>query len=219
MRKVHKKVVMLGVAALMLLPLCMLTLTGCKQEVSWISAEPKSIELAKMDETFQIKAVALDKENKPVKDAQLTWTSSEPKVVEVSATGMLTAKGSGNSIVTVSSPNGEKAVVQVKVSILGAIEVTPQEVQLKVGEKQKLDTKVLNEKGELFEDQVVGWACDNPDVVFIDDLGEVTALKPGEATVTATTPSKELIHVYGRAKVTVVPAEGAPSEAPAPPAQ
>lgn len=218
MRKVNKRLVRLGVAAVMLLPLCVLTLAGCKQEVSWISADPKSIELAKMDETFQIKAVALDKENKPVKDAQLIWTSSEPKVVEVSATGILTAKGSGNSMVTVSSPNGEKAVVQVKVSILGAIEVTPSEVQLKVGEKQKLETRVLNERGELFEDQVVGWACDNPDIVFIDDLGELTAMKPGEATVTATTPSKELVHVYGRAKITVLPAGGA-AEPAAPPAQ
>jgi len=215
----RKKLVRLGIPALLFVPLCLCVLSGCERKVSWIHAEPKSIELAKMDEAFQIKAVALDKGNKPVEKAQLIWTSSEPKVVEVNATGLLTAKGSGNSLITVSSPNGEKAVVQVKVSILGAIEVNPSQLELKVGEKQKLQTRVLNEKAELFEDQMVGWACDNQDVVFIDDLGEVTGLKPGEATATATTPSKELVHVYGRAKITVVPAEGGTAAPAAPPAE
>jgi uncharacterized protein YjdB len=176
---------------------------GCSPKVSWINANPKSVELNKLGETFQIEAVALDKENKPVPNAVLHWESSNPEVVEVSNTGLLTAKGSGNATITISA-NNEKAVVQCKVSILNAIKVEPEQLTLKVGEKHQLNAKVLNEKGELFEDQVVGWASSNDKVVFIDDLGEITAVAPGEATITATTPSKGLSHVYGSAKITVV---------------
>ena len=179
---------------------------GCSPKVSWISAEPKSIELSSMGETFQVKAMPLDKENKPVPNAVLNWVSSHPDVAEVSDTGMLTAKGSGNTVISVTSPGTDaKAVVQCKASILSAIKVAPEQAELKVGEKRQVEAKVLNEKGELFEDQMVGWASSNDAIVFIDDLGEITAVAPGEATLTATTPSKGLSHVYGRAKITVKP--------------
>lgn len=121
--------------------------------------------------------------------------------------GLLTAKGSGNTVITVLAANGEKAVLQCKVSILSSIVVEPAELTLKVGEKHELKTKVLNEKGELFEDQMVGWASADASVVFVDDLGTITAVAPGEAMITATTPSKELSHVYGSSKISVTPAE------------
>ena len=72
-----------------------------------------------------------------------------------------------------------------------------------MGEKHPMEAKVLNERNELFEDQMVGWASSNDKVVFIDDLGNITAMTPGEATITATTPSKGLTNVYGKATVTV----------------
>lgn len=180
---------------------------GCTRQVSWIHMEPKSVELNKLDETFQIKAAALDKENKPVPEATLTWESSNPEVATVDNNGLLTAKGSGNTVITALAANGEKAVLQCKVSILSSIVVEPAELTLKVGEKHELKTKVLNEKGELFEDQMVGWASADASVVFVDDLGTITAVAPGEAMITATTPSKELSHVYGSSKITVTPAE------------
>jgi len=185
----------------------LIVLCGCSQEVSWVHLDPKSVELNKQGETFQITAAALDKENKPVPGAVLTWTSSSPEVATVDSKGLLTAKGSGNTVITATSENGEKAVVQCKVAILAAIKIQPEALELKVGEKSDLKATVLNEKNELFEDQNVGWATSDDTVVFVDDLGTITAVAPGEATITATTPSKGLSHIYGSAKVTVIPAE------------
>ena len=189
------------------LTLQMALFSGCSREVNWISVDPKSLELNKLGETIQIEFTPLDKENKPVPDAMLSWESSDPAVATVDDTGLVTAKGSGQTILTVSAPNGEKAVVQCKVSILSEIKITPQDAQLSVGEKLQFEAKVLNEKGELFEDQNVGWASSDDDVAFIDDLGGITAVAPGKATITATTPSKDLGHFYGTATVTVLPAE------------
>ena len=189
-----------------LIPLLTL-FSGCSREVNWISVEPKSLELNTLGEGIQLHAIPLDKENKLVSDAVLTWSSSNPNVATVDESGLVIAQGSGQTILTVSAPNGEKAVVQCKVSILSSIQIIPASLQLSVGEKYELEAKVLNEKGELFEDQNVGWASSDHDIVFIDDLGEITAVAPGQSTITATTPSKDLGHVYGRATVTVVPAE------------
>ena len=197
-----KKLTIIGFVFLVI-PLLLL---GCKPAVSWISAQPREIELSKVGETFQVQAVALDKENKPVPNAVVEWVSSNPAVVEVSPTGLLTAKGSGNSVISVVSPGTDaKAVVQCKVTILAAINVEPEQLEMKAGEKRQLEAKVLNERGELFEDQMVGWASSDDAIVFIDDLGEITAVKPGEATVTATTPSKGGSHVYGKGTVKVIP--------------
>jgi uncharacterized protein YjdB len=180
-----------------------LVFPGCSQKVSWIHMEPKSVELNKQGETFQIKAAALDKENKPVPGAMLTWSSSDPAVAVVDDTGLITAKGTGNTVIAATSENGEKAVVQCKVSILAAIKITPDELSLSVGDKHELRAKVLNEKGELFEDQNVAWASSDDAIVFIDDLGGITAVAPGEVSITATTPSKGLTHTYGSAKISV----------------
>lgn len=184
----------------------LIVFSGCSREVNWISVEPKSLELNKLEETIQIESTPLDKENKPVPDAMLTWESSHPAVATVDNNGLVTAKGSGQSILTVSAPNGEKAVVQCKVSILSKIVIEPETFELTVGEKRELLAKVLNEKGELFEDQNVGWASTDDNIVFIDDLGGITAVNPGTVTITATTPSKDLGHVYGKATATVIPA-------------
>lgn len=203
MRKVGKeqKTMRVVVFFALIIPLLFL---GCSPKVSWISAQPREIELNKLGETFQIKAVALDKTNKPVANAVIQWVSSNPAVAEVSNTGLLTTKGSGNSVITLTAPNTDaKSVIQCKVSILAAIKIEPEKLELKVGEKHAMEAKVLNERGELFEDQMVGWASSNDKVVFIDDLGNITAITPGEATLTATTPSKGLSHTYGKATVTV----------------
>ena len=203
MRKVGKeqKAMRMVVCFALIIPFLFL---GCSPKVSWISAQPKEKELNKLGETFQIQAVALDKENKPVADAVLQWVSSNPAVVEVSNTGLLTAKGSGNSVITLTSPKTDaKAIIQCKVSIVSSIKVEPEKLEMKVGEKHPMDAKVLNEKNEPFEDQMVGWASSNNKIVFIDDLGNITAMSPGEATITATTPGKGLINVYGKATITV----------------
>ena len=179
-----------------------LLIFGCAREVSWIRAEPKSVELKKIGETFQLKVAALDKENKPVPEARLAWKSSRPSVAMVDRNGLITAKGSGNSVISVLSENGEKAVVQCKVAVTAGIVIKPKQLELRVGEKFELDTDVVDEKGAPAENQTVNWASSNHSVAIVNDYGEVTALSPGEITITATQ-----IEVYAKVKVIVKPAE------------
>jgi uncharacterized protein YjdB len=175
-----------------------LVLFGCTREVSWIHAEPKSVELREVGATFQIKFAPLDKENKPVPDAKLVFQSSNQKVAVVSEAGLITAKGSGNSIISIVSANGEKAVIQCKVAIRSSIKVEPTESVIKVGGKVQLNSKVLDEKGDLFEDQVVSWASSDNSVAAVNDRGEVTGVASGTAKIIGTQ-----INAYAEATITV----------------
>lgn len=180
----------------LLLPL--FVFIGCARQVSWINVEPKSVELKNMGETFQLKVAALDKQNKPVPDAKLTWESAKPEVATVDNNALITAKGSGNTVITVTSENGEKAVVQCKVAITAAIKIKPQELALRVGEKSPLEAEVVDEKGAPAENQIVAWASSDKSVATVNDFGEVTALAPGEAFITSTQ-----ISIYAKVRVVV----------------
>lgn len=193
------KLVMVGIS-IFLFP--SLLFFGCAREVSWIHAEPKSVELREKGETFQIKFAALDKENKPVPEAKLIFESSNPKVATFSETGLVTAVGTGNSILAIKSEAGEKAVIQCKVAIRSAIKIEPEAATLKVGEKIQLESTVLDEKEDPFEDQVVSWASKNDDIATVNDFGEVMGVAPGEATIVGTQ-----INVYQNVKVMVTAAE------------
>lgn len=198
MMKGKKEFLKLGIIGVSLFLFPVLILIGCSREVSWIHAEPKAVALKEIGETLQIKFAPLDKENKPVPDAKLVFQSTNPKVAVVSDTGLITAKGSGNTIISIVSEKGEKAVVQCKVAIRSAIKIEPTEATIKSGEKVQLSAKVLDEKGDLFEDQVVSWASSDDSVAAVNDFGEVTGVASGTAKIIGTQ-----INVYSEAIITV----------------
>jgi uncharacterized protein YjdB len=193
-RKIAKLVV-IGVS-IFLFPT--LLFFGCSREVSWIHAEPKSVELREVGESFQVKFAALDKENKPVAEAKLIFESSNPKVATISDAGLITAVGTGNSIISVNSETGEKAVIQCKVAIRSTIKIEPAEVSIKVGETIQLESTVLDEKEDQFEDQVVSWASSDDAIATVNDFGEVAGIALGETTIIGTQ-----INVYQKVKVKV----------------
>jgi uncharacterized protein YjdB len=197
MKKGKKELLMQVIVALIFL-FPAIGLLGCSREVSWIHAEPKSVELKQVGETFQIKFAPLDKENKPVPDAKLTFQSTNPKVATISNTGLITATGTGNTIISIVSEKGEKAVIQCKVAVRAAIKIEPAETVLQVGKKIQLRSKVLDEKGGLFEDQVVSWASSDGSVAAVNDFGEVTGVAPGTAKIIGTQ-----INTYAESIVTV----------------
>jgi uncharacterized protein YjdB len=193
-----RKIIKTAVIGLSIFLFPMLFFFGCAREVSWIHAEPKSVELREVNETFQIKFAALDKENKPVENAKLIFESTNPKVATISDTGLITAVGTGNTIISVNSETGEKAVVQCKVAIRSSIKIEPAEAVIKVGEKIQLESAVLDEKKDPFEDQVVSWASKDESIATVNDFGEVQGIAPGETTITGTQ-----INVYQKVTVKV----------------
>ncbi|MGV3620153.1 MAG: Ig-like domain-containing protein [Archangium sp.] len=67
---------------------------------------------------------------------------------------------------------------------IARVELTPEEVQLMVGQTQQFSGRVVSPTGDTI-DAPITWTISPPRVGSIDDTGLVTALDPGIATVTA----------------------------------
>ena len=117
------------------------------------------------------------------RDALLTYTTSNKKIVAVSENGLVTARKAGQATVTVTTHNGLTATCAVTVYI------APKKVTLNVN---KL-TMRLNEGYQLVATLTknsiseITWTSDNPGVATVDGKGLVAAVGVGQATITATT--------------------------------
>ncbi len=120
------------------------------------------------------------------RNARLTWNSSSSEVASVDENGNVTALSGGTAVISVTNSDGQysdKCDVTVNVSLKG-IKLDKEELCMVEGERAKLLASLIPE-----DTTYPGfyWSIDNKDVVSIDDEGNVIALKPGVATITAIT--------------------------------
>lgn len=106
-----------------------------------------------------------------------TFKSSDTKIASVNTYGKIIAKKAGVTLITAKIRNAEASCVvsvnKTKVSI------SKVKVSLERGETSKLTASVSN-------NSKVTWKSSKKSVATVDDKGVITALKPGESTITAT---------------------------------
>lgn len=118
-------------------------------------------------------------------DLSVTWTSSNPDIVEVSASGTITAKAGGAANITVTTANGLSATCNVVVkSPVEGITLDQTEVTIGVGETLQLIATISPIDANL---QDVIWGCSDLSVVNVDNTGALLGLKTGTVEVTVTT--------------------------------
>ncbi|WP_230326920.1 Ig-like domain-containing protein [Longicatena caecimuris] len=107
----------------------------------------------------------------------LSWTSSNPKVAQVSSNGTITAVASGSAIITAKTANGKTASVNVLVKTptvkLSAISKT-----MYRGETTKLTATSSNKKP-------VSWTSSDPTIASVDSNGTIKTLKNGTVKISA----------------------------------
>lgn len=115
---------------------------------------------------------------------EVSWTSSNPMVVNVDANGNLTATGAGNAVITATTVNGLTANCFVEVKQL------PQKVELNRSsitmEKGKNFTILATLSPENVTERELVWTSSNEKVVSVDE-GILTANGVGRAEITVTT--------------------------------
>ena len=141
-------------------------------------------------------SATISPENATNKD--ITWTSSNPKVATID-NGKITAKSLGTTIIT-ASINGKKSTCEVIVAdtiLLESISVNKSTLTLKENTSQTL---IVTYTPENATNKNITWKSSNNNIVIVDEYGKVTALKKGNATITAI--SKDGGHV-SLCKITV----------------
>lgn len=115
----------------------------------------------------------------------VAWASSREDVVQVSQTGQITAVGSGTATVTVTTDNGKSSSCAVTVPPQPTgLTLSTESLSIIMGRTVKLTYTLQPTNARA---RSVVWQSSDPQVCAVTQNGSLSALKPGEATITATT--------------------------------
>ncbi len=178
---------------------CKVTVIPRVIAVASITLNRTEIEIIKGD-TFDLIATILPDD---ATDKTVTWKSSDRSIVTVSEEGVVTGVGLGTATVYASSSNGLTAECIVTV-VPGVIEVTGislTNTELLMIEGNTADLIAIVRPDDA-TDKTVTWSTSDPAIATVDDNGIVTAIKQGNAIITAASSNGIQAVCY----VTVVPA-------------
>ncbi|MDR1666984.1 MAG: Ig-like domain-containing protein [Bacteroidales bacterium] len=119
----------------------------------------------------------------------LEWKSNNPSVVSIDVdSGEITANEYGTAIITATSRDDESITAACEVEVIpirvAEVKLSSDILRLISGKKGTLSYTVLPEDAE---NKVVTWSSSDESIATVDVVtGEVTAVSPGRATITAT---------------------------------
>ncbi|HEX2249063.1 MAG TPA: Ig-like domain-containing protein [Gemmatimonadales bacterium] len=140
--------------------------------------------------TRQFSAVAEAADSTTIPDAQIEWELSDSGVAQFDrATGVLTPKVLGTTTLTAKLPGITPAVWKVEV-VPGHILVEPSRLGLLVGERANLAALLRDQNtgSTSSKPPTMTWTSDRGDVALVRGQGQVEALSPGHAVITAAAP-------------------------------
>ncbi len=151
-----------------------------------VTIEPKKLVLRESGGNKLLAATVFDAKGNPMPKAKVIWTSSAPDIASVDAGGMVSAKGSGDAVITAQS-GAVAGRLEVKVRILSSITLKGPDpgVQGPAGTVIPLKVGGQNEKGEDGDLEGLAFKSSAPTVASVDDKGRLTILSTGNAVVTA----------------------------------
>lgn len=150
-----------------------------------VTVTPATSELESLGWTVQLAAEVRNQEGKLIPGAIVTWSSDRPDVATVSGSGVVTAVANGSATVTATSgPASGSATVNVEQRLV-EVHILPKTVTLlAIGDAARLAAEGRDGTGHVVADIVVEWSSDDT-AVRVDARGVVTAVREGEAVVTA----------------------------------
>ena len=164
------------------------TVSGAPVASVSLSAQSASISVG---QTQQLTASVSDAGGNILNDRIMSWTTSNEASATVSNAGLVTGIALGSSTITGTS-EGKSAtvVVEVSVSPVSSVSVTPQSVKLSAGQTQQLSETVTDKDGNVLSGFVIIWSSTNSASVTVSNTGLITGIAPGSSSITATIEGK-----------------------------
>lgn len=176
----------------------LLLLSGCMRDPVRvvIKTKPENA-LQQKGQQVQLRAVAYDSGGLILDTEDFVWTSAQTAVAEVDSKGVLTAKSSGSSAITVTS-GGKTDSFDAHVQIVGSVEVNGLVMvggavpKLKLGKAVTLSAVVKDDKGAPIPDAKVRWSTSTHALDLASSGGKTiaTAQALGECEVYAESQGK-----------------------------
>ena len=174
-----------------------------------VAVSPAAARLLSVGETAQLSAEVRDQNGRAMPGATVTWTSSDPSVVTVDASGLVTAAGDGTATVTAASGSASGSATVTVEQSTERVTVTPDSAALLVGDTVRLSATAFDALGSEVAGASFAWSSGDTLVAEVDASGLVRGLGPGRATVSAssgTASGTALVSVeQSTERVTVTP--------------
>lgn len=167
-------------------PLSMLLLLaglgGCNSPAS-IEVEPERPLLTSKTDRLQLHATVKGKNGQVVGGVPVRYTSLTPTMLSVDENGNLQAVTSGTGSVLVQAGKLTKQV-DVLIQIAKRIVIDPPSPMLMLGVTKGFKATVYDDRDQPMIAGEIRWSSSDPEIFTVDDKGNVTTRKEGEATLT-----------------------------------
>ena len=140
-----------------------------------------------------LQAQVQDESGAMISDAAVIWTVQDPKIVSVSADGVVTALAVGTTQVAASSLGKSGiAIVTVRPATVtpgpvATVTVTGPSDRVRKGATMQLAASAADANGNPVPQQGFFWSSSNTNIATVSASGLVTGVRPGKATITART--------------------------------
>lgn len=155
--------------------------------VARVVAAPTQITL-NPGQTSQLIITLNDSAGNVLTGRSIAYTTSDPQIATVSATGLVTAVAEGTAQIQATA-EGKTATVSVTVNAVpvASIRITPQAVSLRIAQTTKLTAQAFDAQGNPLANRKFTWISGAPSVATVNQLGDVAAIGTGTAAVFAAT--------------------------------
>ena len=179
-----------------------LTVTAIAQApVASVSVTPGAATLT-VGQTTQLAATTRDASGNVLTGRVITWSSANPAVASVSASGFVTAIGAGTATINAASEGRSgSALITVQAvapAPVASVTVSPASVTLAAGATQQLSATLRDAAGTILTGRAITWQSSMPSVATVSASGLATAVSAGNATISATSEGRS-----GTASITV----------------
>ena len=134
--------------------------------------------------TLQLTATVLPS---TTSNPSVIWSSSNTSVATVSSTGLVTAKSTGEAVITAKTADGSNLSAGCNVTVkrlATSISLNKTSATLYLDQTVQLTATVSPSNAT---DKTVNWSSSDNSIATVTSTGLVTAIAPGEAAITATT--------------------------------
>ena len=156
------------------------------QQPRQITLSPEQESFRALGDTIRVTARVLDANGHVVEDAVLDWVSSDPSVVSVDDSGLVTAVGEGSaSVLATSGPAEGSADFSVEQQV-AVVQLSPAPDTLRsLGSTFQLTATGLDANGHATGVTGFVWTSADDSVATVNDVGLITAVGNGSTDVTA----------------------------------
>ena len=139
-------------------------------------------------------------------DRSVVWSSDNEKIATVDESGLVTAVGVGETVITATAHDGSGVKVECRITVkpkyVHSISLNKTSLTLRKFKTEQLFATVLPEYAD---DKTILWSCNNEMVATVDENGIVTAVGEGDAIIQATAADGSGHLATCRVTVTSVP--------------